>query len=129
MAHDENKDQTETRAQIANDLRQRAKAVHRGDADPLVGRLFNALTAGAGSRGLAMEALTGIAYSVEQGSQSLPELDELRARIAKARAIHEPEQHSDEFYPWCTYCNRDDNTRDDVVLWPCPTVRALDGRS
>lgn len=57
-----------TRDQIVNDLRQRAKGIHRDEADPLVGRLFNALTAGAGSRGLAMEAYTGIAYQIEQGT-------------------------------------------------------------
>ena len=54
------------------------------------------------------------------------ERDALKAADERVRAIHTPEQYHDELQPWCTYCNRDDNTRDDVVLWPCPTIAALD---
>jgi hypothetical protein len=55
----------------------------------------------------------------------LDELDALNAAIRQVREIHSPEQYHDELQPWCTYCNRDDNTHDDVVLWPCPTLVAL----
>jgi hypothetical protein len=53
-------------------------------------------------------------------------INEMKAAIARVLEIHSPEQYHDELHPWCTYCNRDDNQRDDVVLWPCPTLVALD---
>jgi hypothetical protein len=56
----------------------------------------------------------------------IPRAERTEAAIERVRALHEPEQYHDELQPWCTYCNRDDNTRDDVVLWPCPTLAALD---
>lgn len=55
------------------------------------------------------------------------ELGQLRVNAEAVRKLHAPEQYHDELSPWCTYCNRDDNERDDVVLWPCPTLIALDG--
>ena len=69
MAQDKNKDQTETRAQIANELRDRSITAQDVN-DPLVDRLFNALCAGEGARGLAVEAYRAIADLIEQGPRA-----------------------------------------------------------
>lgn len=64
MAQNENKDQTDTRSQIANDLRQRATATQAGE-DPVVNRMYDCLVNGAGARILACEAYRIIADVIE----------------------------------------------------------------
>jgi hypothetical protein len=54
------------------------------------------------------------------------EIKRLRDAEQLVRDIHTAEQYPDELLPWCTSCN-EGNERGDWVIWPCPTLRALDG--
>lgn len=49
-----------------------------------------------------------------------------QAAIERVRAVHESEQYIDDAWPHCLECTKDNA---DVVPWPCPTLRALDGSS
>lgn len=57
-------------------------------------------------------------------------VDELRATVARVRAIHEPIDAvmnpgpRERIVKVCTGCGTDDGN---WQRWPCPTVRALDG--
>jgi hypothetical protein len=75
------------------------------------------------SRGIAVDA--ELNRQRQRAEKAEADLVALRSAIQQVREIHSPEQYHDELQPWCTYCNRDDNERDDVVLWPCPTLAAL----
>lgn len=68
-----------------------------------------------------------VAHAREDVPALVAEVERLRAAEQRVRDLHDFEQYHDELSPWCAHCNRDDNERDDVVLWPCPTLLALDG--
>lgn len=52
------------------------------------------------------------------------EIDRLRAKIARAEAIHKPVQEAPEYDPFCVGC-WDAGGQDGAPSWPCPTILAL----
>ena len=65
-----------------------------------------------------------------RANDAIAERDELRATVARVRAIHEPIDAvmnpgpRERIVKVCTGCGTDDGN---WQRWPCPTVRALDG--
>lgn len=58
--------------------------------------------------------------SYEDYSEVERELDKAQSAIERVRALH----RRGDSTPWCEHCDvRGDQ---DPVLWPCPTLQALD---